>query len=207
MNSFIRMKYRIILIILFIGILSLTCLYTLKDLFYNENLPSEEEFSICPLSDGFDFPVGKPNAKKYYDAQSFGVNDHLGEDWNGKGGGNTDLNDPVFSVSDGVVFWTKDRGGKWGNIVRILHKVDNSNYPQYIESFYAHLEKILVKKGDIVKRGTQIGTIGNVGGIYFAHLHLEFRNKLGMEIGGGYSSIQEGYISPTQFIKAHRPKK
>ena len=57
------------------------------------------------------------------------------------------------------------------------------------------------------RKRTQIGTIGYVGGIYFAHLHLEFRNKLGREIGEGYSSIQDGYISPTQFLKAHRPKR
>ncbi len=30
------------------------------------------EFSKQYLSDGFDFPVGKPNAEGYYNAQSFG---------------------------------------------------------------------------------------------------------------------------------------
>lgn len=37
------------------------------------------------LSDGFDFPVGKPNAKGYIDKQPFGKNFHLGEDWNAAG--------------------------------------------------------------------------------------------------------------------------
>jgi len=31
------------------------------------------------MTDGFDFPVGKPNAKNYYSAQRFGVNEHLGD--------------------------------------------------------------------------------------------------------------------------------
>ena len=54
-----------------------------------------------PISDGFDFPVGKPNAKKYYNAQKFGKNYHLGDDWNGVGGGNTDYGNPVYSISNG----------------------------------------------------------------------------------------------------------
>lgn len=58
----------------------------------------------CQLVDGFDFPVGKPDAKGYYDAQSFGKNNHLGSDWNGNGGGNSDFGDDVFSIADGVVF-------------------------------------------------------------------------------------------------------
>ncbi len=33
--------------------------------------------ALCPLSDAFDFPVGKPDAKKYYNAQKFGKNAHL----------------------------------------------------------------------------------------------------------------------------------
>lgn len=38
-------------------------------------------------TDGFDFPVGKPDADGYYNAQDFQENYHLGEDWNGNGGG------------------------------------------------------------------------------------------------------------------------
>ena len=50
-----------------------------------------------PVSDGFDFPVGPPDAKGYYDAQSFGKNRHLGSDWNGVGGGNTRVEVQVAS--------------------------------------------------------------------------------------------------------------
>jgi len=50
------------------------------------------------LADAFDYPVGKPDAKQYYNAQPFGKNYHLGDDWNGKGGGNTDLGDPGITL-------------------------------------------------------------------------------------------------------------
>ncbi|MCP4808387.1 MAG: hypothetical protein GY913_06235 [Proteobacteria bacterium] len=38
-----------------------------------------------PATDGFDQPVGHPDAEGYFDAQPFGVNHHLGQDWNGNG--------------------------------------------------------------------------------------------------------------------------
>jgi len=47
-------------------------------------------------ADHFDFPVGRPDAKGYYNAQGFGKNAHLGDDWNGTGGGNSDLGDPIY---------------------------------------------------------------------------------------------------------------
>jgi hypothetical protein len=43
----------------------------------------------------FDFPAGKPDGEGYYNAQGFGKNNHLGADWNGNGGGNTDLGDTI----------------------------------------------------------------------------------------------------------------
>jgi len=46
----------------------------------------------------FDFPVGKPDAKGYYNAQIFGKNNHLGDDWNGANGGNSDLGEPIYAV-------------------------------------------------------------------------------------------------------------
>jgi len=158
----------------------------------------------CPISNGFDFPVGKPDAKKYYNAQKFGKNNHLGDDWNGVGGGNTDHGDSVFSISHGIVAFTGDLKGGWGNVIRIYHNYGSPLKPIYNESIYAHLDKILVKSGDILKKGDKIGTIGNANGRYLAHLHLELRTTIDMAIGEGYSKNTTGYIDPTQFIKKHR---
>ena len=60
---------------------------------------------------GFDFPVGPPDASGYYDAQPFGINDHLGSDWNGDGGGDTDLGDPVHAIAAGVISEATNHGG------------------------------------------------------------------------------------------------
>ncbi len=157
-----------------------------------------------PISDGFDFPVGKPDAKKYYNAQKFGKNYHLGDDWNGIGGGNTDYGDSVYSISNGIVAYAGNLKGGWGNVVRIYHNYGSKLEPLYVESVYAHLEKILITTGTIIKKGARIGTIGNANGKYLAHLHLELRDQIDMEIGQGYSKSTIGYLDPTKFIKSHR---
>jgi len=166
--------------------------------------PNTKRLSVCPITKAFDFPVGAPNAKKYYNAQKFGKNYHLGDDWNGKGGGNTDFGDPVYAISDGIVSFSDDLKGGWGNVIRIYHNYGTLLKPAYVESLYAHLNKRLVKAGTIIKRGMKIGTIGNANGIYLAHLHFEIRNTFDMPIGQGYSKESNGYIDPTKFIRSHR---
>ena len=42
------------------------------------------------IANKFDFPVGKPDGKGYYNAQKFMENNHLGDDWNSVTGGNSD---------------------------------------------------------------------------------------------------------------------
>ena len=54
-----------------------------------------------------------------------------------------------------------------------------------------------------MNKGLKIGTIGTADGAYLAHLHLEIRDKINMDIGGGYSEDTTGYLDPTLFIKTH----
>ena len=161
--------------------------------------PSEATAPTPPTCDGFDFPVGPPDGTGYYDAQPFGDNDHLGADWNGLGGGDTDLGDPVFAVSSGVVIDAAHRGGGWGNVVRIKHPCAS------VESLYAHLDTVEVIAGMQVTRGQRIGTIGTAHGQYRAHLHFEIRDRW-LPLGGGYSTDRRGYLDPTVFIRMHRPE-
>lgn len=193
------MRYIYFVIFLFLG-LNISAQVSLSDI--------QKFFASHPAyySDGFDFPVGKPDAKNYYNAQKFGANNHLGDDWNGKGGGNTDLGDPVYSCANGYITFAQDVGGGWGNVVRVVHVISTSPLV-VVESLYAHLDEIKVKEGTPIKRGEQLGTIGNAGGIYYAHLHLEIRTEYGLPIGGGYSNITTGYTDPTVFIKNNRPHK
>lgn len=152
------------------------------------------------IAKGFDFPVGKPNAMGYYNAQKFQVNHHLGEDWNGTRGGNTDLGDPIYAIANGYVKEVKDYEGGWGNIVRVVHLYNGDLF----ESLYVHCDSMLVKTDTFIKKGKQIATIGNCNGIYLAHLHFEIRDKVNMDIGGGYSTDTSDYLNPTEFINKHR---
>lgn len=167
------------------------------------SIKSEKKDSIAAksIANSFDFPVGKPNAKGYYNAQKFQENNHLGDDWNSVKGGNSDLGHPIYAIANGYVKEAKDYGGGWGNVIRILHYLPNA---KKVESLYAHCDKIIVKKNTWVTKGEQIGTIGTANGAYLAHLHFEIRNDISLPLGGGYSSDTRGYIDPTKFIKNHR---
>lgn len=210
------MKKKTLFIIVIVLALAAILVYVFKDKLwtvYKGGLTQQEAvnkydalFATKPefMSDGFDYPVGKPNGDGYYDAQPFTQNKHLGSDWNGKGGGNTDLGDPVYSTANGYVTYAKDAGRGWGNIVRVIHCVPGKPN-RYIESFYAHLDKIKVQEGVWLKRGDVLGTIGTANGAYIAHLHFEIRNKPDMRIGPGYSTDTTGYLNPAKFIKDNRP--
>lgn len=167
--------------------------------------PIREFFQQHPeaWADGFDFPVGKPNAKGYYNAQPFTRNRHLGDDWNAVTGGNSDLGDPIYAIANGLVVSAAHAGPGWGQVVRVVHFHEVLR-PQYVESVYAHCDRMLVQAGDQVQKGAQIATIGNADGVYYAHLHLEIRDSVGMELGGGYSTDTTGYRDPTAFIRSYR---
>lgn len=151
--------------------------------------------------DGFDFPVGAPDAQGDYDAQPFGRNQHLGSDWNGVGGGNSDYGDPVFATADGRVWSVSDVGGGWGKVIRVVHRDGRA----CVESLYAHLSEIDVAEGARVRRGQRIGAIGDADGAYWAHLHFELRTQAGDPLGQGYGN-PVSQVDPTKFIRARRPK-
>lgn len=170
---------------------------------YNNDSVKIEIPEDVKFTNGFDFPVGKPDAKGYYNAQPFSKNNHLGDDWNGKGGGNTDLGDNIYAIANGYVKFAENIDGGWGNVVRINHYVDEN---KVVESLYAHCNEIFVKEGQYVSKGMRIATIGTNNGQYLAHLHFEMREDINLPIGGGYSSNTKGYLNPTEFIKKHRKK-
>jgi len=164
------------------------------------------------LADGFDFPVGKPDAVGYYKARGMRLRPpvHFGEDWNGRGGGDSDLGDPIYAIADGVVMFAYDCRGGWGRVVLLRHayRDPQSGKIKYIDSQYAHLRTMLVKNGQMVKRGQQIGTMGSNRGMYPAHLHFEMRHNLntGMQRESVSRSLTN-WADPTSFIRAHRQLK
>ncbi|MBM3312945.1 MAG: hypothetical protein FJY80_15730, partial [Candidatus Aminicenantes bacterium] len=76
---------------------------------------------------------------------------------------------PVYATADGTV---EEAGlsGASGRMIRLRHK---RNY----ETYYLHLARILVKKGDRVEGGKQIGTVGSSG--ESTGPHLDYRIKEG----------------------------
>lgn len=152
------------------------------------------------LAVNFQMPVGAPDGQGYYNAQPFGENQHLGDDWNGTGGGDTDLGDAVYSVERGYVQQAMHRGPGWGNVVRVVHLMPDSSW---VESVYAHLDTMVVRKGQWVQVGQHIGDIGNADGAYYAHLHFEIRNEPLRPLGGGYGLSEGYYVDPTEFISNH----
>ena len=160
------------------------------------------------MADGFDFPVGKPDAEGYYRARGYRPNGHLGEDWNGKGGGDTDLGDPVYSVAHGVVVFAQNFAHGWGNVVIVRHAYEEGGQKKYADSLYGHLDRILVRDGEQLRRGQQLGTIGTGGGLYSAHLHLEIRKDLRVGMARHrFPKDDKVYFDPANFINARRQLK
>lgn len=157
-----------------------------------------------PLATRFDFPLGTPNGALVYNAQPFTESRHLGDDLNGIGGENTDLGDPVYSIAEGRVIYTGLPSAGWGNLVLVMHAYQENGRRRYLQACYAHLDTIAVQPGEEIRRGQIIGTVGNAGGRYLAHLHLELREFITPFIGAGYKAEASGWISPSDFIQNHR---
>ena len=71
----------------------------------------------------------------------------------------------VYATADGKVV-SAGKLGNYGNIIKI-------NHGHGYHTFYAHLHKILVKRGAEIKRGNLIGQVGNTGRSTASHLHYE----------------------------------
>lgn len=73
---------------------------------------------------------------------------------------------PVLATADGVVLEVKRSGKGSGNIVEIGH---DGGY----RTLYAHLQDIVVRKGERVKAGRKIADVGMSGNSFAPHLHYE----------------------------------
>lgn len=167
-------------------------------------LLSPLELASIPTATRFDFPLGSENGAMAYNAQRFTENRHLGDDLNGIGGENSDLGDPIYAVADGHVLLAREAGPGWGNVIIVLHAYLENNERKYVQSYYAHVESILVHVGDEVRRGQKVATVGTANGRYFAHLHFEMREFITPFIGPGYREDTRGWLNPTAFIEQHR---
>jgi murein DD-endopeptidase MepM/ murein hydrolase activator NlpD len=93
----------------------------------------------------------------------------------------------------------------WGNVVIVRHAYVENGQLKTVDSMYAHLNQIMVRKGQQVTRGQQVGTIGTNRGMYTAHLHYEIRKNL--FIGINRSAFARDFVNyhvPGQFIAQRR---
>lgn len=162
------------------------------------------DLAALPTATRFDHPLGSEHGAMAYNAQRFTENLHLGDDLNGIGGENSDLGDPVFAVADGQVVAAREGGPGWGNVIIVLHAYRENGARKYAQSFYGHVQTILVTPKEKVHRGQQIATVGTGGGKYWAHLHFEMREFLTPYIGAGYRKDTRGWLDPSAFIETHR---
>ncbi len=74
---------------------------------------------------------------------------------------------PIYACYDGEVAWSyyHETAGNWVGI-------DHGNG---LYTVYMHMSKVLVKKGDVIKKGKIVGKVGSTGRSKGAHLHLGIR--------------------------------
>jgi len=101
---------------------------------------------------------------------------HSGTDMRAK------MKTPVYATADGVVEWsgTHKRSG-YGRLIILQH-----NYG--FKTYFGHLNKVVIKSGQFVKKGDLIAYTGNSGMSSGPHLHYEIR-------------FNEKVVNPYWFIK------
>ena len=104
----------------------------------------------------------------------------------------SDAGTPILAAAGGVVV-TQEYHLAYGNMV----EVDHGNN---LVTRYAHASKVLVKKGDLVKRGQKIAEVGSTGRSTGPHLHFE------VLVDGTYQDPQKfllaGRQTPGRFVAA-----
>ncbi len=105
----------------------------------------------------------------------------------GKNGRSGDV--PIVSVLDGTVVEAGYHSGGFGNWVLVTHQMNGQQY----STVYAHLDRIDVSAGQRVGQGTQLGTMGNTGNSFGAHLHFEVHQ-------GAFNWSRSNAVDPMNYI-------
>lgn len=152
-----------------------------------EPVPCAEEVCIQEGTFLLQRPVGQGGRMTYDTSNRYGEyqrstrNANLGSDFLNSTGA------PVVAAADGKVIVAGDdsqtaysqRLNNYGNLVILEHSLQGIPEPVY--TLYAHLSEVLVKEGDSVSTGQEIGKVGMSGNVGGSTLHFEVRqgeNKL-----------------------------
>lgn len=151
---------------------------------------------VIPLDSGWRITLRYAAVLHNEDYPAFHLKHHSGIDiyrWNGHKA-------PVYAMRPGAVIDSVYLPKGFGNTVTIEH--DDGTCLRY-----THLDKKLVKKGDRVVRGQQIGTVGKgAKHIYPAHLHLDMPRSSAYARARTYydtvAEVAERFIDPLSRIPA-----
>ncbi|MBH1989130.1 MAG: M23 family metallopeptidase [Myxococcaceae bacterium] len=80
------------------------------------------------------------------------------------------LGTSVHSAAEGKILYVGEEEAHYGKIVIIDHE-------HSFVTIYAHLDQILVKKGQRVKQGESIGTVGQSGGVDSPRVYFQVRKN------------------------------
>jgi murein DD-endopeptidase MepM/ murein hydrolase activator NlpD len=75
---------------------------------------------------------------------------------------------PVRAAQNGVVVYAGNDLEGYGNLILVRHQNNKM-------TAYAHLDKFLINRGETVKQGQSIGTVGSTGQVDSPQLHFEIR--------------------------------
>lgn len=81
---------------------------------------------------------------------------------------------PIVATADGIVIYASTATG-FGLLVAISHRYG-------FQTLYGHCSKLLVRKGQQVKKGQIIAQVGSTGRSTGPHLHYEVRRRRGNKV-------------------------
>lgn len=101
---------------------------------------------------------------------------------------NRAANVPIWAAADGVVIQSY-YSSSYGNVVFIAHSINGQTYT----TVSAHMETRFVQSGEVVKKGQQIGIMGNTGDSTGKHLHFELHR-------GQWNASKSNAINPVGIV-------
>lgn len=116
------------------------------------------------------------------DPLGMGWRHHAGIDVGGQ------IGDPIWSAAAGTVIRAGQNEG-YGKVVVVDHGFG-------VTTHYAHCSRLLVRVGQRVRRGQQLGMVGNTGRSTGPHLHFEVRINNAPVDPQGYLPTRRSWLPP-----------
>ena len=135
-----------------------------------------------------DFPISQKYGENPAVYAKFSLAGHEGVDWACPNG------TPILASDNGTIVRRDFSAKDYGNFVVVWHKQAN------LATWYCHLQEAMVKVGDTVATGQQIGISDNTGNTTGPHLHFNIcktdANGYRIDKNNGY----QGFENPLPFF-------